>query len=78
MGKHRLLAGRFRNDRKPTVGLNDLQLQVERQIENKVAAVGYSFEEVTCCVCGRIDFQTLRRRSLTASSILWRNIDVAG
>lgn len=57
-----MIAKRYRNDGKPTVHLNELQLQMKRQIEDKVAAGIYSFEEVPCCVCGGTDFQTLSEK----------------
>lgn len=57
-----LLSKRFKNDGKPTLKLNQLQLDTKMQIEEKITKGIYSFEEVPCCVCGGRGFEPLAQK----------------
>jgi len=57
-----MLSKRFKNDGKPTLKLNQLQLDTKIRIEEKIAKGIYSFEEVPCCVCGGKDFELLSQK----------------
>jgi len=57
-----MLSKRFKYDGKPTISLNELQLRMKKQIERKVEAGIYSFEEVPCCVCDGKKFEILSEK----------------
>ena len=50
---------RYRYDGVPFLTLNELQLRMKRQIDQKVQDGEYRFEHVVCCVCQGSDFESL-------------------
>ena len=57
-----MLSKRFKNDSKPILSLNKLQQDMKKQVEDKMAQGIYSFEEVSCCVCGGGNFELLAEK----------------
>lgn len=57
-----MLSNRFKNDGKATLALNDLQLRMRNQIQQKVDAGEYKFEEVSCGVCNGNSFEKLSEK----------------
>ena len=57
-----MLGERYRNDSKPLLKLNELQLQMKSQIEQKIADGVYEFESVPCCVCDGQNFELLAEK----------------
>ena len=57
-----MLSKRFRNDQKPVEKLNPLQLQMKKEVEEKINSSEYLFENTACCVCRGSDFETLSEK----------------
>jgi len=57
-----MLSKRFKNDGKPVLSLNQLQQDVKKQVQEKIANGIYSFEKVSCCVCGGSNFELLSEK----------------
>ena len=57
-----MLSERFQADGKPSIGLNELRLEIRNQIETKVKQGIYPFEKVPCCICGGHDFEILSEK----------------
>lgn len=50
-----MIAARFRYDGEPLLRLNEVQLQMKLQIEQKIGGGRYHFESVPCAVCANQD-----------------------
>ena len=57
-----MLSKRFRNDKKPSINLNELQVVMKKQVERKIEEGAYSFENAPCCVCSGNDFEILSEK----------------
>ena len=57
-----MLSKRLKNDGKPILVMNELQRDMKKQIENKIARGVYSFGKVSCCVCEGKDFELLSEK----------------
>jgi len=57
-----MLPKRFIYDKKPIISLNEIQIRMKEQIEKKIERGMYSFEEVSCCICGGKNFKTLSEK----------------
>lgn len=71
-----MISKRFRYDGKPTIRLNEMQLRMKKQIDNKIEDDIYSFDEVPCCVCGGKNFEILSekdRYGLYAPIVICKN-----
>lgn len=54
-----MLGKRYTYDGRPILRLNDLQVEMKRQVDLKVLQGTYDFETVPCCICEGSDFDTL-------------------
>lgn len=54
-----MILSRLKNDGKPLLKLNDLQLSMKAQVEMKLKTKEYVFEEVSCEICGANDFEKI-------------------
>ncbi len=57
-----MISLRYDNDGKPLLKLNELQLRMKQQIEQKVESGVYEFETVSCLVCDGVDFELLSKK----------------
>ncbi|MDD3741914.1 MAG: hypothetical protein PHH30_11825, partial [Bacteroidales bacterium] len=46
-----MISGRYKNDGKPEIKLNNTQLKAKSEIEEKINSGKYEFEEVVCPAC---------------------------
>lgn len=54
-----MLGKRYEYDGKPVWNLNELQIEMKKQIELKINQGIYQFESVSCCICNSNEFETL-------------------
>lgn len=57
-----MLSRRYDNDGEPLLKLNELQLRMKQQVEQKVNDGSYYFEEVPCPVCDDRNFELLAKK----------------
>ena len=57
-----MLGKRYKNDGKPTLKLNDLQMAVKEKVNLKVEDKIYPFEKVPCAICNEHDFEELSEK----------------
>jgi len=59
-----MLQKRFKYDKKPVDSLNELQIKIKKQIEEKIKEGIYSYEKerIPCCICGGNNFETLSEK----------------
>jgi 2-polyprenyl-3-methyl-5-hydroxy-6-metoxy-1,4-benzoquinol methylase len=57
-----MLSKRYAHDNKSTLKLNALQQKMKEQINQKVAAEAYRFEEIPCCICDGYNFAPLAEK----------------
>ena len=57
-----MLSKRFKYNGKSILKINELQLEMKKQIERKIDEGIYSFEEVLCCICGGNNFEFLSEK----------------
>lgn len=57
-----MLGSRYVNDGKSLLELNELQKSMKGKVEQKIQQGSYSFESVTCCVCGGKNFEILAEK----------------
>ena len=72
-----MLGKRYNNDGLPTdKNMNNLQLEMKRSLEKKVAEGAYSFESVPCLICNSTGFDVLSRKDrfgIYAPTVICRN-----
>ena len=57
-----MLGKRYTNDGKPTLNLNDLQVLVKEEVDQKVRDEVYRFEKIPCAICDGHNFELLSDR----------------
>lgn len=57
-----MLSDRYKNDGRPILDMNDLQLMMKKQVEQKIVQGSYKFENVSCCICSGNDFEMLSEK----------------
>lgn len=57
-----MLNKRFKNDRKPFLKLNDLQLEMKAKVEQKVEDKTYPFHELPCAICYNNQFEQIAEK----------------
>ena len=57
-----MLSKRYRNDGKAIYPLNELQLAIKKQVQEKIARGIYQFESVPCVICKGNDFELLSEK----------------
>jgi len=57
-----MLSKRYRNDGKAIYPLNELQLAIKKQVQEKIARGIYQFESVPCVICKGNDFELLAEK----------------
>jgi len=60
--KQSILDDRYCNDGKPVIHLDDKQILSKKQIETKMRRRIYTFENVSCCICGGNNFERLSNK----------------
>lgn len=57
-----MISRRYDNDGKPLLKLNELQLRMKHQVEQKVESGSYKFEKTPCHVCNGSSFELLAKK----------------
>jgi 2-polyprenyl-3-methyl-5-hydroxy-6-metoxy-1,4-benzoquinol methylase len=57
-----MLSSRFKNDSKPVLKLNKIQLDSKSRVENNIQTGKYKFENVSCSICDSTDSELLAEK----------------
>jgi SAM-dependent methyltransferase len=71
-----MISSRYQNNSLPTLDLNQAQIDLKLQVDQKVASGHYNFEEVSCAVCNHTNFHPLAdkdRYGLYCSNVICKH-----